>query len=151
MVICLKDKDNNEIKDINHVEANNHGLIRSQYLEQIVKYIRQENTNNLRDFIKPDKCPHFYHRYCLNFSCYLHNEYPYNEKSQCLLCKYGMTTRNFYLFDRHVDNDYYYFHLYFNDLLGVTLKRCMSVFYNDIYSSFKKTIFFIFLLLRKEK
>ena len=147
-VICLKDKDNNEEINIDYTEFHNRAVVKGTYLQELRQYLNQENVKNLRNFIEPEKCPHFYHKYCLNYFEYLMEGKAFYKK--CELCKFGITTRNFYLFDFMINNHYMYFHFHYNRLFyDVSINKCLFMAYEDIYTSFIEN--YLYLIASGEK
>ena len=128
-IICLKDKNYKEIPYIDKITYKDRQIIKGKFFNELVQYINQESFTRLKPFlIQNNKCPHFYHKYCLNFSKYISYEL------NCALCKYGITSRNLYLFEYPGPDIYHRIHLYLNnanDLDGIIDS------YNEIFRVFK--------------
>ena len=137
-IICLKDKDYKEIVNMDITKYIDQKIKKDEYLNELKHYINQKDLDRLKPFLIQDKCPHFYHKYCLNFKNFILRG---DIEEKCTLCQYGFTTRNLYLFDCPSPENYYRIHLYLN---GVSRLDGVVNSYNDMFKAFiNKYICFI--------
>ena len=88
-IICFKDKDYKEIVNIDKISYKERKIKKDEYLKELDHYINQVNFAKLKPFLIQDKCPHFYHKYCSNFSNYIHLylNASRDNKEKCILCQ----------------------------------------------------------------